>query len=202
LKIDLIAPVSAMLVTSTTQTKAAQPGTQNANTEFPQQVSLFLGEAITPNLGTFLQFTYDAVGGSFHIDNADIRYANKRRLGSKEWRGPFISFAVAPSPAAAPLLDGALAQRVAGLGGYGLWDNRVYGEFSVYRPAPVAGSRSGRPNSTGLIGEVDFLPWWNTRFALQYVTYARFNGSHDDYDGFGRSASDNNTLYVLMWLVF
>ncbi len=72
----------------------------------------------------------------------------------------------------------------------------------LHRPAPVAGTRTGRPNSSGLIGELAFLPWLNTRFALQYVAYARFNGSHDDYDGFGRSASDNNTLYLLAWLVF
>jgi hypothetical protein len=366
LKIDLISPVSTMIVASVTQARTPQPGTQNGNAEFPQQVSLFLGEAITPNLGTFLQFTYDAAGGSFRIDNVDIRYANDGRVGSKEvlygislnnnptvqdvwnstpaWRVPFMSSAVAPTPAAAPLVDGRLAQRVAGLGGYALWDNRVYGELSAYRsapqggphppdssaertirgvapywrlawqhgwrsqylaigtyglsttlyptgvtgrtdrytdvawdaqyerrlaggnltahatwiherqdlagtlaagaaatgsntlrtfradaafytagrvgatlayfstaggrdtlryrPAPVVGSRTGRPNSSGLIGELDFLPWWNTRFALQYVAYASFNGAGDDYDGFGRTASDNNTLYLLAWLVF
>jgi hypothetical protein len=71
-----------------------------------------------------------------------------------------------------------------------------------YRPAPVAGSRTGRPDSGGLIGELDFLPWWNTRFALQYVRYSSFNGAGEDYDGFGRAASDNNTLYVMVWLAF
>jgi hypothetical protein len=71
-----------------------------------------------------------------------------------------------------------------------------------YRPTRVAGSRTGRPDSGGLIGELDFLPWWNTRFALQYVRYSSFNGASEDYDGFGRAASDNNTLYVMVWLAF
>ncbi|HET7295679.1 MAG TPA: hypothetical protein VFI66_00960, partial [Gemmatimonadales bacterium] len=72
----------------------------------------------------------------------------------------------------------------------------------LHPPAPVVGSRTGRPDSRGFTAELDFLPWWNTRFALQYVTYARFNGAARDYDGFGRAASDNDTLYLLAWLVF
>jgi hypothetical protein len=37
------------------------------------------------------------------------------------------------------------------------------------------------------------MPWLNTRFALQYVAYTKFNGSKLNYDGAGRNASDNNT---------
>lgn len=360
LKIDLIPPVSTMIEASVTETKRAPGGTQNGDAEFPQQLSLFLGEEITPSLGTFLQFTYHAASGSFGMDNADIRYANHGRLATKEliygfslnnnptvqdvwnstpaWRFPFASSSVAPTPAAATLVDGTMGQRVLGLGGYGLWDNRVYGEFSVYRSAPqggphppdssathtlkgiapywravlqhgwrgqylevgtygmstplyptgvtgatdrftdvafdaqyerrlglgqvtahttwihetraldasfaggaaaspstilntfkidgsyytpgrlgftlayfsttgdadtllYAGNTTKRPNSNGVIGELDFLPWLNTRFTLQYVAYDRFNGARRAYDGV-RNASDNNTLYLLAWLVF
>src|SRR5439155_903632 len=59
LKINLIPPVSTMLQTSLTQTAKAQPGTQNGNVEFPQELSVFFGEAISPRLGTFIQITYD-----------------------------------------------------------------------------------------------------------------------------------------------
>ncbi len=38
--------------------------------------------------------------------------------------------------------------------------------------------------------------------SLQYTIYNKFNGAHSDYDGFGRNASDNNTLYFLIWLAF
>lgn len=30
----------------------------------------------------------------------------------------------------------------------------------------------------------------------------KFNGANSSYDGFGRSASDNNTLYALVWFMF
>ena len=72
----------------------------------------------------------------------------------------------------------------------------------IYSPGSVNGSRTGKPNSDGLIGELQFLPWLNTKLAVQYVWYNKFNGSKNNYDGAGRNASDNNTLYLLAWLVF
>jgi len=29
-----------------------------------------------------------------------------------------------------------------------------------------------------------------------------FNGARTNYDGFGRNASDNNTLYAVFWIAF
>ena len=40
------------------------------------------------------------------------------------------------------------------------------------------------------------------RDAERDIIYNEFNGAHSDYDGFGRDASDNNTLYFLAWLMF
>jgi hypothetical protein len=361
LKINLIPPVSAMLVASMTQTSKAQAGTQNGNVEFPQQLSIFLGEEITPRLGTFIQLTYEAAEGAVALDNVDVRYANHVNVASHDmifgltlnnnptvqdvwnstpaWGFPFISSSVAPAPAAATLVDGGLGQQVAGLGAYGFWNNMLYGEVSAYRsaqqggahppdgssaaitkgvapywrlalshswgaqnievgtfglssklyPAGVtgptdrftdvaldaqyerrlgggnlfahaawinekqtldasfangdatnasntlrtfradataltatrlggslgfftttgdadallySGSATGSPNSTGLIAEVEFMPWLNTRFAVQYVAYSKFDGAKTNYDGTGRNASDNNTLYLVTWLVF
>src|SRR5947208_10763037 len=71
LKINLIPPVSTMLQTSLTQTAKAQPGTQNGNVEFPQELSVFFGEAISPRLGTFIQITYDAAERSVGLDQID-----------------------------------------------------------------------------------------------------------------------------------
>jgi hypothetical protein len=366
LRLDLVPPVSAMVMASLTQIQTTRPGTQNGNAELPQQMSIFVGSEISPRMGMFLQFTYSAPSGSFGIDNMDIRYANRTRLLAKNtiwglslnnnptvqdvwnstpaWRFPWVSSPVAPTPAAAVLLDGALAQQVAGLGAYALWNNAIYGELSAYRSAPqggphppdstavgtlkgvapywraalqhgwkgqylevgtyglsttryptgvtgltnrytdaavdaqyerrlgggnvtghatwiheqqnlaaafaagasqhpsdalktfrvdgsyytpgrlgatlayfsttgdadtllyprggVGGSLTGSPNSTGVIGELDYLPWLNTRLALQYVAYTKFNGASSNYSGSGRNASDNNTLYLLAWLVF
>lgn len=66
----------------------------------------------------------------------------------------------------------------------------------------VNGSLAGTPDSRGYILELDYLPFLNTKLQLQYVGYTRFNGSGTDYEGSGRSASDNNTLYLLVWLNF
>jgi hypothetical protein len=63
---------------------------------------------------------------------------------------------------------------------------------------------SGSPDSRGEILEVDYMPAWHNygptglgfaKFSLQYVIYNKFNGSTG-------GASDNNTLYLLAWLVF
>jgi hypothetical protein len=71
-----------------------------------------------------------------------------------------------------------------------------------YAPAPVSGSANGSPKTTGFIGELDFNPWQNTRLGMQYTAYDKFNGGKADYDGFGRRASGNDTLYLLAWVVF
>ena len=72
----------------------------------------------------------------------------------------------------------------------------------LYAPNPGDGSQ-GLPKSNGFIFEVNYLPWapWDrAKFSLQYVLYDRFNGARTNYDGFGRNAADNNTLYLLFWL--
>jgi len=369
LKINLIPPVSTMLQTSFTQTSKAQPGAQNGNVEFPQELSVFFGEAISPRLGTFIQITYDGAEGTLGVDNIDLRYANHAKILSKRtiygitvnnsptvqdvwnttpvWGFPFGSSGVAPTPSGSPLINEGLAQSVAGIGTYALWDDHLYGELSVYRSSPqggphppdatstgimkgvtpywrfayqrtfgtqyielgtlglasrlypagvtgptdrfndvgadlqyerhagkgglgtfvvhasyiherqtldatfgggasenakntlntvradaawltptrwggsvgvfntsgtadtllyapgaVTGNATGKPNSNGVIAELQFMPWINTRFSLQYVAYQKFNGGTSNYDGAGRSASDNNTVYALVWLMF
>lgn len=71
----------------------------------------------------------------------------------------------------------------------------------LYAPGAVDGSISGSPNSSGILGEFDFNPWQNTRLSLQYVLYTKFNGGSSNYDGFQRSAANNNTLYISTWIV-
>jgi hypothetical protein len=71
-----------------------------------------------------------------------------------------------------------------------------------YAPAAVSGSANGDPKTNGVTGELDFNGWQNARLGLQYTIYDRFNGGKAGYDGFGRRATGNNTLYLLAWLVF
>jgi hypothetical protein len=72
----------------------------------------------------------------------------------------------------------------------------------LFAAAPVTGSRTGSPNSRGGIGELAVNPWQNTRVGVQYLFYSLFNGASNDYDAAGRKASDNNTLFVYLWLAF
>lgn len=72
----------------------------------------------------------------------------------------------------------------------------------LYSSIPVDGSRTGSPNSNGVILEADYRPWKKIKISLQYVIYNKFNGARSSYDGFGRNASDNNFLYALVWLMF
>ena len=75
----------------------------------------------------------------------------------------------------------------------------------MYAPDPLDGSKSGLPNTNGVILQAEYLPpIWERRskIVVQYTIYSNFNGAGSDYDGSGRSASDNNTLYLLVWLMF
>jgi hypothetical protein len=66
----------------------------------------------------------------------------------------------------------------------------------------VVTSANGSPDTRGLVGEVNYLPWLNVKLSLQYTHYMKFNGGTTNYDGFGRNASDNDTLYLLLWFAY
>ena len=66
----------------------------------------------------------------------------------------------------------------------------------------VVTSANGSPDTRGFIGEVNYLPWLNVQLSLQYTHYMKFNGGTTNYDGLGRNASDNDTLYLLLWFAY
>jgi hypothetical protein len=72
----------------------------------------------------------------------------------------------------------------------------------LYPQASVSGSANGSPRSNGYILNASWWPVQNIDLALQYTGYWRFNGAGTNYDGAGRDASANNTLYVLARFVF
>lgn len=63
-------------------------------------------------------------------------------------------------------------------------------------------SLNGKPDSDGLMLEADYLPWLNTKLGLAYTAYNKFNGASRNYDGSGRNAADNNTIYAYLWIAF
>jgi hypothetical protein len=358
-----IGPLSVMFQTSLNHLTTALPGTQNNTAEFPQQLSLFFGAAITPHIGTLMQVTYSGSSGTVGIDNTDIRFADRGGdfiygitlnnnptvqdvwQTTPAWGFPYASSEITPGQIGTTLIDQSLAQQVLGAGAYVLWNQLLYMEIDGYRsapqgaatpadststntingvspywrvalqhqfgadyaeigtfgmsshlyptgvsgatngytdfaydaqyehsiykqgaliahvtwitenqslnafygamtsanlhnsldtfranasflpnglfgltlgyfsttgtkdsllymPAPVTGSRVGTPNTSGVIEEIDVNPWENTRFTIQAQQFAQFNGTSMGYDGSGRNANGNNTLYFLVWLAF
>lgn len=395
LELASIPPLSIMLQISYTQLKQPLPDLANVNVPgeaqngtvgFPQQFSLFYAGKIAPNVGAFVQATYDNAGGTFGIDNTDIRYADMRILPDDRslvygvslnnnptvqdlWNStpafgfPYVTSNALVSPLAATQIDGPLAQEVAGLTAYAFWNESVYAEVGGYRsakqgvtnsltgaagpldgttsnvisgvapywrvayehnwgphsieaglygldvkllpggspsapaplespynrfkdvaediqyqyigdehivtaqatrihesmelagsfasgaaanpseeltttrfwatyyyrrrigataqyfqttgssdsslyPAPAPGaagvitSANGAPTTRGWLAEANYLPWLNTKLSLQYTVYTKFNGGSSNYDGVGRSASANDTLYLLLWFSY
>jgi len=91
-------------------------------------------------------------------------------------------------------------RRIGGTIGY--FSTTGSGDALLYAPAPVSGSANKKPDTNGYILEVNYLPWLNTKLQAQYVGYQKFNGLGTNYDGSGRNAGDNNTMYLLVWLNF
>ena len=338
------------------------------------QASVFYGGRVIPGyVGGFVQGTYDGVEHAWAWDNLDIRFAHTSSIGDKDlaygvtlnnnptvsdlwnstpaWTFPYSTSGLAPAPAAAPLIQGGLAQQVLGVGAYGMWNDTVYleaagyqslsantldslgadpggaevkglapywriagqhswgdnylefGTFGLYaetypdrdksqgtdRTADVGvdaqyqysrdengyslltsfisekniwnaskalgftsnsddrlysfyvtpsylydktygltvsyfsiwgdsdvnlyGTNTGSPDSNGFIFQLDwlplnkgggpsFMPYSNAKISLQYTLYNKFDGSSSNVDGTGRNASDNNTLYLQLWIAF
>ncbi len=374
LTLNQLPPLSFMFQASYTKTKSALPDSQlpeamskNGQVLFPQQASLFYAGRIAPNLGAFVQMTYDGTVGQFGWDNTDFRYArpvNDNLLwgislnnnptvqdpwnSTPAWQSPFDQrSATAPAPGAATMIDGGLADAgVAGASVYFYFNDSIYAELGAYHSAPavaqidststsvvdglapywrlayehqwdrnswevgtygvqaklfpggglplsgptdkfrdwaldtqyqyigdehlfsaiatyidekqtldatyagagssnqsndlktyriggsyyyhrkygaalgyfsttgsaddilyaqgdpVTGFANSKPDSDGWSMELDWVPYENTKFALQYTAYNKFNGAGSNYDGLGRNASDNDTLYVLGWVNF
>jgi len=72
----------------------------------------------------------------------------------------------------------------------------------LYAPAPVTGSNNGSPNTGGYTAQFAFWPVQNIDLSVNYTGYTKFNGASTNYDGANRNASDNNTVYVALWLNF
>ena len=186
LQLSPVAPLSMMGVVSRTSTAASLPGTRPATTRFPQQLSLFAASAISPSIGIFSQVTYSQQSGTIGIDNTDLRFADHALIGDQDvlygltlhnnptvqdawnstpaWGFPFVSAGVAPTPAAATVVEGALAQSVLGLGVYALFNDWIYAEVTGYVAAPQGFTLPSDSSATNTPKAVS--PYW--RIALQH----------------------------------
>jgi hypothetical protein len=78
----------------------------------------------------------------------------------------------------------------------------AYFNYSGTSDNLLYGYRLPSPDSNGFMAQIDYLPWENTKISLQYTTYGKFNGSSSNYDGTNRNASNNNTIYLQVWVLF
>ena len=134
------------------------------------------------HVGSFVQVTYTSQGDHFTWDNSDIRYANATKLFKKDlaygitlnnnptvedlwnstpaWGFPWVSSDWAPGPTAGAIINGGLAQDVAGVGGYAMWDNHLYFAGTIYRSAHIG---APQPNTVGRRRRINIrgvAPYW------------------------------------------
>lgn len=154
---DGTVPVSAMAIVSYLRTSADQPAAPHyaANDNVAlDQVSLFLAGGINQNFGGFSQYTYDGVARAFTWDNLDLRAVDQVTIGGTDavlgvsvnnnpaiqdpwntlpaWGFPYTDSALAPSPGAATVLNGGLAQSALGISVYAWWNSEIYTEAGLY----------------------------------------------------------------------
>src|SRR5579875_749963 len=153
-------PLSVFFETSFTSTNKPQPGQQNGSFEFPQD-------------------------DHFTWDNTDVRYANSTKVLGKDllygitlnnnptledlWNStpafgfPFIADDFAPTPSAAALVNGTLAQDVAGIGAYGMWDNHFYLDGTMYRSDHIGAAQPF--NGVGFPVNIQGVaPYWRAAY--------------------------------------
>jgi hypothetical protein len=231
--LDLLAslPLSVMFETSFTATNSPTPSTQNGNLQVPQDMSLFLSGAWTSHVGSFLQVTYETQSDHFTSDNTDIRYANTTKLSGKElvygldlnnnptvedlwndtpaWGFPWINSNVAPTPNASPLINGGLAQDVAGFGGYAMWNSHLYLNMELYRSQHVGGPEPnpGLGATYNIRGVAPYwrLAWQESRGANQFeigtygmhvkTTPQNITGLEDAYTDWAFDTQFDRTLF-------
>jgi hypothetical protein len=197
LSLDSFPPLSVMLEAAVTGLQKSVPDTQNNNVELPQQASLFFAGRIGPQIGSFVQLTYSQADGKIALDNAEIRYAKSATLNDKPvtfgafinnsptledlwnttaaWRFPWVGPSVVPDPAAAPLIDGALAQDVMGVGGFASFHGKFYVASGLYRSAHV-GSSSPTADSENTIANAA-LYWrlaWQRTLGKNYIEFGTY----------------------------
>jgi hypothetical protein len=149
------------------------------------------------------------------LTGGDVITANARY--THEWQRLNHTCALAAQPGPA-CVRGADLSDIRGDVSY-YWRGKIGATVQVFdttgSPNPYVyqvldGQRAPRPDTTGLMFQIDGTPFGgaplfkrlNLRAGVQYTLYTRFNGAADNFDGAGGKASDNNTFRVFTWVAF
>ena len=63
----------------------------------------------------------------------------------------------------------------------------------------ITNNTTGKVDTVGYVAEAFWLPVQYVRVGLQYTMFTKYLGASSNYDGWGRNASDNNTLFFYVW---
>ncbi len=211
-------PVSVMLLLSNTANQSKQPATQNNSVGLPQMLSFYLAGGFASHFGGLAQLTYTHSDDHFGMDMVDLRYANQTKLRGKDfeyginidnsptledvWNStpaegfPWIQTDSGVSPLASTVIDGVLAQDVAGVGGYALWNNHLYGDVSLYRSA-----HGGTPSPTTGVGQSynisGVAPYWRVAWQQSWGANYLEVGTYGIYlNSFPNAISGPEDRYV------
>jgi hypothetical protein len=188
-------PLSGMVLTSFNHTGSDVPADQIMhhydanNNPALDQISAFLAGGIGEHTGGFVQFTYSNVPNASHLDNTDLHPftttvdlgGNELRIGTTinnnptvqdpynstfAWGYPFVQSALAPSPAAKPVLASGFNNNSIGYTVYAWYDHSLYLEAGGYTTISSwwlarFGDAFGVGSSQGLMPYVRAAYEWN-----------------------------------------
>jgi len=87
-------------------------------------------------------------------------------------------------------------------GSFGWFDTSGTIDSLLFTQSAVSGSANGDPRGSGYIANFSVWPWQNLQLSAQYTGYTKFNGGSTNYDGAGRNANGNNTVYLVARIIF
>ncbi len=201
LEINNTPPLAAMLQVADVFVKnpalagsasAGGPGTadmasdKSGSLEFPSQFSLFYAGRISPQMGAFVQVTYDSASGTLGADNTDIRFADRIQVANTDlvygltannnptvqdvfntvpaWSFPYFTGHSAQTPLASTQVE-SLGTNVGGLGGYVFWNQLLYAEICAYRSAPQGFSGAAVNSYNAIQG---FTPYYRVALTKDF----------------------------------
>ncbi|OIQ75001.1 hypothetical protein GALL_433400 [mine drainage metagenome] len=77
-----------------------------------------------------------------------------------------------------------------------------YGGSLGYFDLTGSTNNQGDPATSGMTYEAFLIPKQNIRVGVQYTAYNKYQGATSNYDGAGRNASDNNSLFLYAWFAY
>ena len=227
LQFNQIPPLSMMLQVADTNTSSQEPSNEIT---LPDELSFFFAGEISPHMGSFIQMTMEQ-GTGFSLDNTDIRFADRSgdvTYGVTLNNNPTIQDLWNSTPGwgypwthgagiTAPVIADALAQNVAGIGGYADWGNGLYTELTLYGDTGPFDAPSGAapgPVRIHNIAPYGRIAWGKNLNSTNYLMVGAYGmhtsltedgndgGPQDKYSDFAvdtqweHQMSDNNMISV------